>query len=266
MAKPKRTAARTGLKWKRKKWYKVAAPKIFNKKIIGEAFAEGPQSLLGRVVEANLMQLTGNFKKQNLVLRMKVNDVENETGQTEVVEFYMQPASIKRFVRKGTTKLDDSFCCYTKDKKLIRIKPLLLARSKTKSSVNKDLRKKTRTWLTNTINTLNYDQLINDLCALRLQRDMKPVLDKIFPLKGCQIRDMKIEKRQRVQILKPTGKEERPEKRKPLRKKKTESTTRPGTEITQKIEREANKTEAKAEKTKTAKSQTEKKETKDIKK
>ena len=45
MAKPnkKRSAARTGLKWKRKKWYKIAAPKIFNNKVVGEAFAETPQ-------------------------------------------------------------------------------------------------------------------------------------------------------------------------------------------------------------------------------
>jgi len=182
MAKPskKRSAARTGLKWKRKKWYRIAAPKIFNNKVIGEAFAETSQSLLGRTVEVNLMQLTGNIKKQNLVLKLKTNDVKDDVGQTTIMEFYMQPASIKRFVRKGTTKIDESFCCYTRDKVLVRIKPLLLTRTKTNSSVSRDLRKRTRTWLTNTITTLTFENFINDLCLFKIQRDLKTVLDKII--------------------------------------------------------------------------------------
>jgi ribosomal protein S3AE len=218
----KRSAARTGLKWKRKKWYKIAAPKIFNNKVIGEAFAETTQSLLGRTVEVNLMQLTGNIKKQNLVLKMKTNDVKDEVGQTTVMEFYMQPASIKRFVRKGTTKIDESFCCYTKDKVLVRIKPLLLTRSKAKSSVSKDLRDRTRSWLTNTIVTLTFENFINDLCLFKIQRDLKTVLDKIYPLKACQIRKANIETRRKVAVVEPTGKEEKVERKKFVKRKPDE--------------------------------------------
>ncbi|MBW3013520.1 hypothetical protein KY325_04675 [Candidatus Woesearchaeota archaeon] len=258
MAKAKKAAARTGLKWKRKKWYRIAAPRTFNNKIVGEAFAETPQSMLGRVVEVNLMQMTGNIKKQNLVLRMKVNDVKNEIAQTEVLEFYMQPASIKRLVRKGTTKIDESFCCHTNDKKLIRIKPLLLTRSKISSSISRDLRAKTRAWLTNAVSVLSYEQLINDLCSFRLQRDMKTVLDKIYPLKGCQVRNMKIETKQKVMILKPTGKDESAaEKKKFARKKKPEG------KIEEKNEKaeEAKEAVKKIEKTEAKKAKEEKTET-----
>ena len=80
-----------------------------------------------------------------------------------------------------------------------------------------------RIWLTNTIHDTNYEKLINDLCMFRLQRELKSILDKIYPLKGCQIRKAKIETRTKVTILKPTAIKEEKSEKKPAKKiRKTE--------------------------------------------
>ena len=78
--------------------------------------------------------------------------------------------------------------CETKDKIKIRIKPIILTRSKTNRSILNILRKKSREYFKMNIEKLNYSEVINSIISDKLQREIKNYLKKIYPIARCNIR------------------------------------------------------------------------------
>ena len=63
MVKAKKTTA-TIVKWKKKKWYNLVAPKMFNSQQLGQTLASDDSQLKDRTTTLNLMTLTRDIKKQ----------------------------------------------------------------------------------------------------------------------------------------------------------------------------------------------------------
>lgn len=175
-------------KWKRKKWYHLITPKVFGEQVVGETPANTPESVKGRTIDVNLMMLTGNIKTQNVNITFEVTNVQGGNAFTEVKRFELQQASIKRRVRRRKDKLDDSFICVTKDNRVIRLKPLIITNSKTSQSMKARLRKTTMVNLQRSIRTVDYDTLVIDLVNFKLQKDIRNMLHKTFPVKAFEIR------------------------------------------------------------------------------
>ena len=229
--KDMKKVAKAGLKWKKKNWYKVIAPQLFQAKEVGETFAEDSSKLIGRTVDTNLFQLTGNIKKQNIGVKLQINEIKNDQGYTFIKDFHLQPSSIRKLVRKEMSKVEDSLVCMTKDNKQIRIKPILTTRSKANSKALSSLNRVMRNIVVRRVNSLSYEKLMEDLVNLNFQKIMKEPLEKIFPLKQCQIKYAGIENDKRSFVVKAEdldvnsekeGQEEKP-KRKRSRKKSEEA-------------------------------------------
>ena len=194
--------AKAGLKWKKKNWYRLIAPVMFQSKEVGETFAEDSSKLMGRTIDSNLFQLTGNIKKQSIGVTLQVNEVKNDQGHTYIKDFHLQPSNIRKMSRKEMSKIEDSFVCLTSDKKQIRIKPILTTRSKANAKALKSLRKVARNIIIKRVNSLSYEKLMEDLVNLNIQKLMKDPLEKIFPLKQCQIKYAGLENDTRAFIVK----------------------------------------------------------------
>ena len=179
-------------KLKKKKWYPIAAPKLFQDELLGEILVDEPNLILNRVVTTNLMNLTNDMKHQNINIRFRVNKIEDNVAYTELISYEMLPSSIKRLVRRDINKLDESFVCETKDNVLVRIKPFLLTKVATKGSKLKLLRKTLINLISKEIKRLSFDEVIEDVITRKLQNDVKAYLKKIFPLKVCEIRYFEI--------------------------------------------------------------------------
>jgi small subunit ribosomal protein S3Ae len=203
MAKRK-AKTKTGLKWKKKRWFRIESPSNFGSKVIGESLAELSSSLKGRSLDVSLMQLTGNIKKQNLLVSLRVSDVEDNVAKTEVSGFVMQTSSVKRLVRKKSSKIDDSFCCITKDAKKIRIKPLAVTRNKVSSGVRGAVRKIMIPSIVKKVKELNFAELIVSLTNFDLQKDVKKAMDKVYPLKTFQITSCKLETARKTKVVDET--------------------------------------------------------------
>ncbi|MBW3010815.1 hypothetical protein KY326_01200 [Candidatus Woesearchaeota archaeon] len=232
MAKKKETS-KVGLKWKRKKWIPIVAPKLFNHREIGTTFIETEADAVGRTIEATLGQLIGNIRKQNVVLKFRISDVQNERAQTVPLEYKLQPASMKRLVRKSMSKIEDSFVCKTKDNVIVRIKSLLTTRSRAKTSAKTAIHHKSRQFIVNYASNVTFEQLIQDLVNMKLQKDIKNNVTKINPLRACHIRYCGIYTKRTPFIIKPVQEEAGEERKKkveqkpkrPVRKRKKKAET-----------------------------------------
>jgi small subunit ribosomal protein S3Ae len=174
--------------WKRKRWHKILAPKLFNEQVLGETIALEPNMLVGRTISVNLMNLTRDMKKQNMNLVFQIDRVMGDTAFTKVKYFEVSPSSIRRFVRKGKTRMDDSFACKTADNDTVRIKTLFIASGKLKGSIATALRKKSREFLSNLIRNSKNDTIIQDVVGYKMQRELRDAIRKEYPVKTCEIK------------------------------------------------------------------------------
>lgn len=179
-------------KVKKKKWYPIAAPKLFQDELLGEILVDEPNLIMNRIVTTNLMNLTNDMKHQNINIKFRVNKIDDNVAYTELVSYEMLPSSIKRLVRRDINRLDESFVCETKDNVLVRIKPFLLTKVATKGSKLKLLRKTLINLISREVKRLTFDELIEDVITRKLQNNVKANLKKIFPLKICEIRYFEI--------------------------------------------------------------------------
>lgn len=177
-------------KKKEKKWYEILASKHFNNITIGESVAYGDKDIIGRVVNVNLGSLTRDMKLQNIKLKFRVNEVKENKAYTEVKGYGLAGSYIKRVVRVGRSRVDDSFLVSTKDGVKLRLKPLILTKHKAQRKVLTELRKLVNKDFVDYIKKETYDKFVSDLMSKKLQRDLRNKLSKIYPVSIVEVRMM----------------------------------------------------------------------------
>lgn len=188
--------------WKRKKWHRVLAPKLFNEMVIGETPALEPNMLAGRTLKINMVTLTGDMKKQIFDVVFEIEKVMGDTAYTIIKRYEMSPAAVRRFVRRDRNRVDDSFICKTADNKNVRIKPFMVTFSKTTNSVLNSIRKKSSEFIARGVATMSYDDLCREVVNYSLQKALRDVISKVYPLRFCDIRVLELYKGEPKNIIK----------------------------------------------------------------
>ncbi len=210
---------------KKKKWIQVLAPASFKKEIIGEIYAFETQSLIGRALTVNLMSLTRDMKQQNKNLKFVITGIEGDRAITELFGYYLTLASIRRLVRRGKKRIDLSFTCMTSDKKKVRMKALFIPNVKVKGSISSSLRKSAIASLSEHLSKLTFENAIRELMNYGLQRSLKSDLKKIYPIRILDISALYIEREKKPveeKIEKVKVEEKAPEKEEKKEEKKEE--------------------------------------------
>ena len=174
----------------KKQWYEILATKNFGNVIIGETVAYEHKNLIGRVVDINLGNLTRDVKLQNIKLKFRIINVSDGKANTEIKGYELVSSYIKRIIKVGRSRVDDSFDVVTLDKVKIKIKPLILTKYKAQKNVLKNLRNLVKNEFVDYIQKENYEKFVSDLVSKKLQRDVRSKLNKIYPVSVVEIRLM----------------------------------------------------------------------------
>ena len=177
----------TQLKWKKKKWIDISAPTMFQGASLGQALADDPQNLIGRIIQANMMNVVRNPKMQNITMSFRINDVKEKNGSTESVSYVMAPASIKRLVRSRRDRIDDSVVVGMKDKK-VRVKPLIVTQFNNAASQQKAVRALARQELAHMCKDMTFEQFVDMVVRADVQKALKRTLSSIVPIRMVEIR------------------------------------------------------------------------------
>ena len=173
---------------KKKKWVQIVAPRELDNINLGETPSFNPPDIKGRTIWVNLMQITNDPRKQNISLKLKMKEVKEDKVDTETVGYEISSSYIKRIVRVGRNKVEDSFLCTTKDNVKIRIKPILITIHNTKNSVISSLRREARKRLEKTVSEYDFHELISAVLGGRIQKELRVSLTKIYPLSVCDFK------------------------------------------------------------------------------
>ncbi len=134
-------------KIKKKKWYSIMAPRILGGRMLGESLVSDSADLKGRTITANLMNVLGEPKKQSINIQFLINRVKEGQALTEIIKYELSQSYIKRQIRRGRSKIEDSFLSKTADNKRVRIKPMVITNGKVFKSVETKIRLALRGYL-----------------------------------------------------------------------------------------------------------------------
>ncbi len=178
---------------KKKSWFSIVAPQVFNSMAIGETTAVEGTDLIGRSIKVSLMNLTRNMKKQNITVTFKIDGLKDNVAQTHVFAFETNQASVKRFVRRRRDKIDDSIVAKTKDGKLVRVKPMLITRNNTSNPVLGEMRHAMRYKVVSDMAKLTYGQFVEKIINDQFAKDIKYAIQKIYPVRNVSIRTFQLQ-------------------------------------------------------------------------
>ncbi|MBI2140804.1 hypothetical protein HYU16_00100 [Candidatus Woesearchaeota archaeon] len=189
--------AKQALKIVKKKWLPIRASKFFNNEFLGECYIPGPEQLLGRTISANLANLTGDIRQQSVTLKFLVTSLEGDAGIADVVSCEMAPSAIRRIVRRGSDRLDESFICEIENGQKVRIKPMIITKAATNSAVHRLLRNALVSSIAKYVRKHTFESLINEVITSKLQTTVKSELKKVYPLKAVEVRALEIVREER---------------------------------------------------------------------
>jgi ribosomal protein S3AE len=185
-------------KRKKKAWHGIYAPESLNNAFLGETHVYTNDEMIGKTISMNLSMITKDMKKQNVIMSFRVKEVKDNKGITELTGYALSLAYIKRLVRRKRDKIDDSFIAKCKEGKSIRIKTVIMTNSKTYESANSAIRLSLRAKIKKSLKEMSFEEFINALVNVRLQKDWKSSLSKIYPLKFLEVRYVALEDSKRA--------------------------------------------------------------------
>jgi small subunit ribosomal protein S3Ae len=179
-------------KWRGKAWYLVVAPPFFGNIELGTLPAEEQEQLIGRVVEATLYDITGDFSHQYLKMFFQVNRMDGKTAHTVFKGHEYSRDYLRSLVRRRTTKVDGLFNLTTKDGYKLRVSVSALTLSRIRTSQEKII----RNMMTKTINekaaALTLDQFVQEMVLGKIASDIYNEAKKVAPLRHVGIRKSKL--------------------------------------------------------------------------
>ncbi len=192
MAAPRGRGGPKKDKWKSKTWYNVMAPDMFDRAKISETLADEPDKLIGRVVDVTVQDITGDFSKMHIKVSFKIMDVRGMNAYTTFVGHDMTSDYVRRMTRRKRTKTDLIVDVYTRDKFLIRIKPLVISERRIKSSQQTAIRQKVYEVIKKYVQTKSINEVINGVISGQMGREAANACKIIQPLQRVEIRKTEV--------------------------------------------------------------------------
>jgi len=196
-ATQKKKAARTSVrkvkdKWKAKQWYNIRAPPMYNGVPIAETLADETDKLLGRVAEATLQDLTGDFSKMHIKVRFKVAAVRGNECATKFSGHELTSDYIRRLTRRKHSKIDAVVDVTTKDGSQMRVKPMAVTERRAQTTQEQQIRRITQTIIQQAAAERDHPAFIRDVVNGELGQVIFREARKIYPLKRVEIRKSEV--------------------------------------------------------------------------
>ena len=179
-------------KWRGKTWYMVIAPSFFGNIELGSIPAQEEQMLIGRVVEATLYDITGDFSHHYLKMFFQIHKIEGKTARTLFKGHEYSRDYLRSLVRRRTTKVDGLFNLKTKDGFKLRIAVSALTLSRIKTSQEKTIRKIMDRIIKEKSAALTLDQFVQEMVLGKIASDIYNESKLVAPLRHVGIRKSKL--------------------------------------------------------------------------
>ena len=188
-AKARAAARKQRDKWKAKRWFTIRAPRNpWSFRVIGETLAEDSEQLTGRTYDIMQNELDGDFSKMHVQVVFRITESVGGDALTEFVGHNVLKDHIRRQIRRHRGKVDDTVDVVTEDGYYVRFKPLLISRSRVKSSQKSAMRASARETILTMGASSTWIQLQKALLDGTMEAAIKESVSKVTPVRTVMIR------------------------------------------------------------------------------
>jgi len=215
--KQRATAKKVKDKWRAKEWYKLLAPDMFSRMMLGETPADSPDGIMGRTAVATVQDLTGDFSKMHVKLKFKVHDVRGYDAYTIFAGHDLTSDYVRRLTRRKRTKTDVVADVTTKDGWEVRIKPMAVSEQRIQASQETAIRNIMQEELKRVASEVTIGELVRMIIMGELARKISDASKIIVPIKRIEVRKSEVIRAGRMPepgeapIIGPAPSEEAPE-------------------------------------------------------
>ena len=223
MAKARARAAARKVKdrWKAKSWYNILAPPSFDNVTVAETLADTPESLVGRVTEVSLQDLTNDFRKSHVVLYFKVNKVEENNAHTQFAGHTLTSDYLRRMIRRRKSKIDGVYDVSTRDGAFIRVKPFATTDKRIQNSQKRVVREAMKSTISSEADKATMSEFIKNILDGKIGSEIYKNCKKFYPVKRIEIYKTEVISQPTIMIADKKPKREGKSKDKPEEEKKT---------------------------------------------
>ncbi|WP_440952636.1 30S ribosomal protein S3ae [Methanococcoides sp. FTZ1] len=180
-------------KWKSKQWYTIEAPKFIGSNQIGVTPSDEPEKMVGRIVETTVGELTNDFSKHNIKLKLEINNVTGDIANTRFIGHEITTDYLRSIVKRQTSRIDTNLNVKTKDGYKIRVKPICFTVKRAKTSQIKALRDVMNETVATRAAELDFEQFVEEAIVGKLSANIYRKAKSIYPLRRVEIRKTEVQ-------------------------------------------------------------------------
>lgn len=184
-AKKRKTVVDT---WKTKQWYDVIAPEVFEGKEIGQVAASDPSSLMNRIIEIPMSEISGNRGQIFTKLKLRITQVDGKTAKTKLIGHELSRDYIRTLVRRRKSFVDLVENYVTKDGQEIVIKIRVFVGTRIGEDKKTEIRRSVLNECAKKLPEMNYGAMENEIIAGNFSRELFNALKTIVPISKVEVR------------------------------------------------------------------------------
>ncbi len=171
-----------------KDWYEIIAPDMFDKSKITETPSDRKEKIEKRTIKVGLKDLVPTSNKYYMDVFLQVKEIEGKKAHTELVGLSTSKEYVSKLVRRRSDRIDQVMNVKTKDGKKVKVKIMAVTINNTTTSTKKSIRKKIKEIVEEKASKNDYADFMNAVFQDEIQRELKDVCKKIYPLKKIEFR------------------------------------------------------------------------------
>jgi small subunit ribosomal protein S3Ae len=179
-------------KWKGKDWFVILAPEMFKHAPLAETPSTDPKTVMGRVVQTNAAELTGNPTKFYMNLKFRVNRIEGGKAFTDFHGYETVREHIFRVVRKRAEKIRTVKDVETTDGWKMQVIALTILNRNTNNEVKRQVRKVVEENIESSAKNASKDEFVKSIIGGVVQKNIKKAGNKIYPIRFSEIEKIEV--------------------------------------------------------------------------
>jgi len=192
MAKKKQVGRRVE-GWKAKSWFKVHTPDTLGKVYIGDTIANDPESVVGRIMNATLGEITNDYAKQHMKMSFRIANVTGDAAYTEFVGHEVTRDYLRSLVKRRSSRIDTIVPVTTKDGKKVRLTVCTYTFARANISQEHAIRSAIVQGVAAQAQAWDLTALLNGIVSDEISRDLFKAVKTIYPTRRVEIIKSRVE-------------------------------------------------------------------------
>ena len=191
MAKKKQVGRRVE-GWKAKSWYKVYTPEGLGKTYIGDTIANGPENLVGRIMQTTLGEIINDYSRQNVKMKFRVNEVAADAAYTEFIGHELTRDYLRSLVKRRTSRIDAHIPVTTKDGKKVDLTVTCYTLTRANLSQTHAIRGLIMERVQAMVKEAEFSALLNGIVTGDISKELFKAVKPLFPIRRVEIIKSKV--------------------------------------------------------------------------